>query len=81
MTRNRPRQPDDVLPVVDDCADRLFRAGWSCGDAATAGSWLVTGTNGENAILAEAPVQARAWRRAGQAACAVGMLRRGPEAP
>jgi hypothetical protein len=63
------------LPVVDECAERLRRAGWSCGDFATAGGWVVTGSNGEKILEATAPTQALAWRRAVEAARAVGMLR------
>jgi hypothetical protein len=40
------------FPRPDESFDRLHRAGWSIGETATAGGWLVTGTNGENAIEA-----------------------------
>jgi hypothetical protein len=41
---------------------------------ASALRWLVTGSNGENAIKAEASGQAEAWWRACEQAAAVGML-------
>jgi hypothetical protein len=63
--------------TVGAAADRLRRAGWSVGDAATAAGWLVTGANGENLVSAAGPTQAEAWRRACDQAAAVGMLARG----
>jgi hypothetical protein len=60
---------------VDEHADRLRRAGWSCGDATTARGWVVSGTNGENAIRVVGGTQAVAWRRAAEVARACGMLR------
>ena len=63
-------------PTVDDCHDRLRRAGWSVGDCATAGgTWLVTGSNGENLIRAVGHTQAEAWRGAAEQARSLGMLR------
>jgi hypothetical protein len=38
---------------VDESFDRLHRAGWAIGEAATAAVWVVTGTNGENVIKTE----------------------------
>jgi hypothetical protein len=76
MTHNRLPEPDDALPMVDDCADRLHRAGWSCGDVATAGGWVVSGTNGKNRIEGKAATQALTWRRAVEAARSVGMVGR-----
>jgi hypothetical protein len=46
MSHNRLREADDPLPTVDESADQLRRAGWCCGDFATASGWVVTGTNG-----------------------------------
>src|SRR5262249_38246721 len=37
----------NALPSVDESCDRLHRAGWSLGEIATAGEWVVTGTNGD----------------------------------
>jgi hypothetical protein len=64
------------LTAVDDCADRLRRAGWSAGECSFVAGWLVTGTNGENVIRASGATQAAAWRRACEQAAAVGMLSR-----
>jgi hypothetical protein len=61
---------------VDECRDRLHRAGWSIGEAGGANAWLVTGANGENMIFAEGETQAEAWYRATLQAEAVGMLAR-----
>jgi hypothetical protein len=63
-------------PTVDESYDRLHRAGWSVGDVGTATTWIVTGTNGENAIRAEGQTRAEAYWRACQQAEAVGMLAR-----
>jgi hypothetical protein len=69
-----------AYPSSDESFARLHKAGWSVGDVAVltpAGKrWLVTGTNGENAIRAEGVTQAEAWWRACQQADAVGMLGR-----
>jgi hypothetical protein len=62
--------------VEDECCDRLRRAGWSFGWCAVAGPgkgerFLVDGTNGENALGAEAGALAEALRLAcGQARAA-----------
>ena len=69
------------LPSVDESFDRLHRAGWSVGEAATAAGWLVSGTNGENVIRAGGDTQAEAWWRACEQARAVGMLGDLPRAP
>jgi hypothetical protein len=77
VTRHRLPLPGSDLPTVDEYAGRLRRAGWSCGDFATAGGWTVSGTsgtNGENVLLVTAPAHPLAWRRAVEAARAVGML-------
>jgi hypothetical protein len=75
MGRNRLPESDDGLPTVDECADCLRRAGWSCGDFATAGGWVVSARNGENAIEVKGPKRELTWRRAVEVARAVGMLR------
>src|SRR5437016_2394701 len=60
----------------------VHRAGWSVGDVpiltAEGPAWLVSGTNGENAVNARGATQAEAWHRACQQAEAAGMLRRKP---
>jgi hypothetical protein len=75
VNRNRLPGPDDGLPAVDEHAGRLLRAGWSCGEVAAAGGWLVTGANGENVLHAAGPTQTLAWRRAVEMARSLGMLR------
>jgi hypothetical protein len=63
--------------TVDYYADRLRRAGWSTGDACLDdGTWLVTGTNGENAIRARAGSQIDAWQNAAGQARLMGILRK-----
>ena len=37
---------------IDECLDRLKRAGWSVGHAAFGSTWQVDGTNGEGTCLA-----------------------------
>jgi hypothetical protein len=37
---------------IEACHERLYRSGWSMGEVGTSLGWLVTGTNGENAIRA-----------------------------
>jgi hypothetical protein len=64
---------------VDECCDRLRRAGWSFGWCSVARPgegelFLVDGTNGENALRAEGPTLAEALRLACGQARAVGML-------
>ena len=39
------------MPTIDDCLDRLKRAGWGVGHAAFGATWQVDGTNGENALI------------------------------
>jgi hypothetical protein len=52
-----------IYSSVDECRDRLHRAGWSIGETATGPDqalvWLVTGTKGEN--LSSSP---KSWRSA-----------------
>jgi hypothetical protein len=59
---------------IEACHERLHRAGWSIGEVGTSSGWLVTGTNGENTIVAAAPTLPGAWRLACEQAAAVGML-------
>ena len=63
---------------VDECCERLRRAGWSFGWCSVAGPegerFLVDGHNGENALRAEAASLAEALRLACGQARAVGML-------
>ena len=66
------------FPYVNESMSRLRRAGGASGFAQGA-LWLVTGTNGENAISASAPTQAGAWWAACVQAREVGML--APEEP
>jgi hypothetical protein len=56
--------PASTYPSVDDSRDRLHRGGWSIGESGGADVWLVTGTNGKNAIRTEGRSQAEAWHRA-----------------
>jgi hypothetical protein len=58
----------------------LERAGWSVGEAAFGGTWMVSGLNGKNRILAECGSQAEAWYNACTQAAAVGNLARCPQA-
>ncbi|HEY1378575.1 MAG TPA: hypothetical protein VGF55_17375 [Gemmataceae bacterium] len=62
-------------PIVNECYARLHWAGWSIGDAAAGSRWFVTGTNGDNAIRADARTQFEAWRLAVEQAAAAGMVR------
>jgi hypothetical protein len=56
-------ETETSMTVVDHCAARLHRAGWSMGDARLDyGTWFVSGTNGENDIEARAATQGEAWR-------------------
>ena len=45
-----------TFPTADESFARLHRAGWSVGDVriltAEGSAWLVSGTNGENAVSA-----------------------------
>jgi hypothetical protein len=50
-------------------------------DACCRAAWLVSGVNGENAILAVAATQADAWRRACDQAATVGMPGRAAHQP
>jgi len=65
--------------AVDECCDRLRRAGWSFGWCSVARPGegeriLVDGTNGENALGVEAATLAEALRLACGQARAVGTL-------
>jgi hypothetical protein len=69
------------MAAADDIAEafgRLHRAGWSIGSTAFATDaggvvWVVSGVNGENAIRAEGPTEAAAWRAAVAQARSLGM--------
>jgi hypothetical protein len=62
-------------PAEEESRDRLHRADWSVAEVGTAGgSWLETGTNGENRIDAAGGTPEEAWGRAYEQAAAVGML-------
>jgi hypothetical protein len=69
------------MAAADDIAEafgRLHRAGWSIGSTAFATEaegvvWVVSGVNGENAIRAEGPTEAAAWRVAVDQARSLGM--------
>jgi hypothetical protein len=63
-----------TYPTVDECLDRLRRAGWSVGETGSANRWHVSGANGENVIFAEGRTQTEVWWRACEQARAVGML-------
>ena len=63
-----------TYPSVDESFARVHRSGWSIGETGGAGAWLVSGTNGENLIVAEGESQVEAWYRATLQAEAVGML-------
>jgi hypothetical protein len=70
------------FPSSDESLHRLHRSGWSIGETAVLTAdgrqfWLVSGTNGENAICAQAGTVDEAWWRAVQQAEAVGMIGRG----
>lgn len=67
---------DSSMFTVEDCLQRLHRAGWSVGEARWGARVLVTGVNGENLIQGEGRTSAEAWQRACEQARAVGMLRR-----
>jgi hypothetical protein len=71
----------DNYPSVDESFARLHRAGWSVGEVriltAAGPAWLVTGSNGENAVNARGRTQAEAWHLYCQQAEAAGMLGRG----
>jgi hypothetical protein len=75
------RSPIPVVTyrTVDEFFARLRRAGWSVGDVrvltAAGPAWLVTGTNGENALSARGRTQGEAWWRACEQAQSLGMLR------
>jgi hypothetical protein len=69
-----------TYPSVDECRDRLHRAGWSIGETAISSDhalvWLITGTNGENRIEARGRSQNEAWYRATWQTGTVGPLAR-----
>jgi hypothetical protein len=75
---DRPRGRETLArmtyPGVDESFERLRRAGWSVGGCGTAALWVVSGSNGENAIRAPGRAQAAAWWRACGQTRAMGML-------
>jgi hypothetical protein len=67
---------------VVELINALHRAGWSIGDTAfdypdRGRVWVVSGTNGENRIVAEGATELEAWRTACEQARACGMFREG----
>ena len=64
---------------VAEMIQALNRAGWSIGDVAYDAPrgrvWIVSGTNGENRIVAEGATELEVWQKACEQARAVGMLR------
>jgi hypothetical protein len=65
-----------TYPTAEESLARLHAAGWSVGEVRAGRSFLVTGTNGENALRAVGVTSAEAWHRACEQAEALGMLRR-----
>jgi hypothetical protein len=57
--------------TVDESFERLHKAGWFVGDAATSAGWYVCGTNGESRLKVFGATQAEVWWRACEAARAV----------
>jgi hypothetical protein len=47
-------------PSVDECRDRLHRAGWSLGETCFGQRCQVEGSNGENRLLTTGASQAEA---------------------
>lgn len=76
----RFEQPADS-PAVAEMMRALNRAGRSIGDVAydapSGRVWIVSGTNGENRIVAEGPTEAEAWWAACEQARMMGMLKGG----
>jgi hypothetical protein len=66
---------DDWSPV-DECCERLCRAGWSMSDAlvdtAHGPAWIVTGTDGSSTLRAIGHTQTEAWLHAWEQADAAG---------
>ena len=60
--------------TTSEAMERLYRAGWTVGDIAITGCWMVLGTNGENQIRAIGATRAGAWRLACEQAASVWML-------
>jgi hypothetical protein len=65
--------PDDE--PVESIVDELRRHGWSLGDAKFGDTWMVSGTNGENVILARGGTVEEAWRQAAEQARSFGFAR------
>jgi hypothetical protein len=49
-----------TYPSSDESFARLHAAGWSVGEVRASVSWIVSGTNGENALRAEGATSAEA---------------------
>jgi hypothetical protein len=68
-------QTDDWSPV-DECCERLRRAGWSMSDVLVATAhgpaWIVTGTDGSSVLRAIGHTQTEAWLHAWEQADAAG---------
>jgi hypothetical protein len=68
-------QTDDWSPV-DECCERLRRAGWSMSDTlvetAHGPAWIVTGTDGSSTLRAIGHTQTEAWLHAWEQADAAG---------
>jgi hypothetical protein len=62
------------MPTIDECLDRLQRAGGGVGHAAFGAAWQVDGTNGEDVLIACAATLEEAYRLACAQTRAVGML-------
>ena len=60
----------------DESRIYLHAAGWSIGETAAGGTWLVCGRNGENLVKATGRTQVEAWYRAVEQAEAVGIAGR-----
>ena len=58
--------------AVDNCRDRLRRAGWSLGEFSHGTGWTVEVSRGLVRIQVTAPTQAQAWRLAFYRAAAWG---------
>jgi hypothetical protein len=51
-------------PDSEESYARLHRAGWTVGEVRAGATWLVRGSNGENALRAEGASSDEAWHRA-----------------
>jgi len=71
---------DDERQVAE-MVRALKRSGWTVGDVAydapSGRVWIVSGTNGENRIVAQGETEREAWEGACDQARALGLLRAG----